>query len=262
MSPLNEYFQVRESACDALDRYLIFADERDWDIEGQFGKLHLYKLAADAFDKTTPYSEALISFRLVYEQVQDWPGVKRGGSFATAEDVFDIMLQDSSRFLFDTDISLANLTYPSLQTRRLNVFLPVLKFVKSTKQYPWMAVSKVLHFANPGLFPMWDWDVIWGKVMGKDQSGRSASFHSEYQAFCCEHKFSVWENGPEFVLYYTLWAASYIMGRHSEFMHWFVDWMNLHFSTDIAKYGLAARLPSYYATAFEFVAIGAAHLEA
>lgn len=261
MTQLNVYFNDRQSVYNALERYLQLVDQRGWDIDGRLGKLHLYSLASHAFDSTTPPSEALKAFRQVYETVQNWPGVKRGGSFATAQDVFYVLLRGGSQFFSVAGISLANITYPSSQASSLKTFLPSLKFVKSTKQYPWMAVSKVLHFTNPGLFPMWDWEVIWGKVMGKDQSNKPAAFHNEYKIFCRERGFSVWENRPEFVLYYTLWAASNIQQRSPEFMDWFVDWMNHLFAEDVTQYGLGQKLAGYFATAFEFVIIGAAHLE-
>jgi hypothetical protein len=183
--------------------------------------------------------------------------VKRGGSLAPANEVFDILIQYGSPFLFDAGVSLANLTYPSPSTSRLITFLPKLRFLKSTKYYPWMFVSKILHFANPSLFPMWDQEVIQGKVMG----GKSAAFHCEYKTFCRDHWFSVWENRPDFNLYYTLWSTDYINQSHPELMDWFLDWMNVHFSSDIENYGLAPILCGYYATAFEFIVIGAALIE-
>lgn len=187
--------------------------------------------------------------------------MKRGGSFAPAEQVYHILLQQGSNFLFPAGMSLARLSYPSTEAAHLKSFLPALKIVKSTRQFPWMAVSKVLHFANPGLFPMWDWDVIWGRVMGKNPGGGPAAFHAEYQMFCHKRHFSVWENRPEFVLYYTLWAASCIQFSNPEFMGWFSEWMDQRFAADITQYGLGQSLSVYYATAFEFIAIGAAYLE-
>jgi hypothetical protein len=54
MNKLVTYFQVRQSARDALDRYLKIVEERGWDIDGLLGKLNLYALATRAFDPLTP----------------------------------------------------------------------------------------------------------------------------------------------------------------------------------------------------------------
>jgi hypothetical protein len=184
-----------------------------------------------------------------------------GGSLAPAEAVYDVLRQDGRRFLPNQDISLATLTYPSPEASQLKNFLPALKFVKPTKQYPWMAASKVLHFANPGLFPIWDWEIIWGKVMGTGQGGQPGAFHSEYRSFCRQRGFSVSENGSVFLLYYVLWAASAIHKMDRDFMQWFLIWMHQRFSVDMRKYGVKENLAGYYAVAFEFVAIGAALFE-
>jgi hypothetical protein len=261
MSKLNEYYQIRQSTYNALNRYLKLADDRQWDIGGQFGKLQLYALAGRAFDSRTPCSIALEAFRDVYEKVRQWPGVQRGGSLAPAEEVFDVLLRGGSNFLYSTKVSLANLTFPSSEASCLKEFLRSLKFMKPTKNYPWMPVSKVLHFANPGLFPIWDWAVLWYKVMWQKKKSSPAAFRTEYETFCREHRFNALENGAEFVLNYTLWAAHYIQQSDSKFMEWFVDWMDRHFSADLAKYNIGQRLYTFNATAFEFVAIGAAYLE-
>jgi hypothetical protein len=257
MNKLNEYYQNRQSACNALDRYLKFTNDNYWDIGGQCGKLHLYKLASRAFDSRTPRSDALEAFCKVYDTVKKWPGVQRGGSLAPADEVFDVLLRDGSSFLYGTKVSLVNLTFSSSEASGLEEFLPSLKFVKPTRNYPWMPVSKVLHFANPGLFPMWDRKVLWNEVMG----GTHAAFHTEYKTFCRKHGFAAWENGARFVLNYTLWAAHYIQQSNSEFMEWFVDWIDRNFSDDLAKYSIGQRIHTFYATAFEFVAIGAAYLD-
>lgn len=124
-----------------------------------------------------------------------------------------------------------------------------------------MPVSKILHFINPSLFPIWDWDVLWYKVMWRQPKVRDAAFRAEYEDFCHRNHFQAGENGAVFLLNYSLWAAYYIQHGDPDFMTWFATWMHLNFSDDLTKYYMADKVSSLFATAFEFVAIGAAYLE-
>ena len=261
MSNLVAYFQSEELAHRALDRYLGFANDRDWRIIGDGGKLQLYDWASQAFDPATPADDALDAFRRMYSAVAGWPGVQRGGSLAPAEEVFTVLRSPAHRFLYDGSITLARLKHPTPEATALEEFLPLVQFLKPTQRYPWMAVTKVMHFVNPGLFPIWDTDVLWNKVMWPGPAEGNASFRRAYQSFCKEHEFHVLENGAVFVHNYVLWAAHHIQQADDSFMAWFEEWMQQRFPNDIPKYSSARRLRSLYATAFEFVAIGAAYLE-
>jgi hypothetical protein len=260
MAKLSAYFQDEQMAHQALDKYHL-AFKNIWAIGDHKGKLDLYAKAAHAFDPKTPRADAFNSFKYVYDTIREWMADKRGGTVADANMVFDVFFKDEKRFLSSKELHLANLFYPSPEFEKILTSLPDLAVTKSNDQFPWMAVSKVLHFVNPGLFPIWDWTYIWYKVMYKDPCGKAAAFNAEYTDFCHEHKFTPSENSPQFNLNYTLWAASYIQQSHPDFMAWFMDWMYSNFAQDISKHGLNADLPRYYATAFENVAIGAAYLE-
>jgi hypothetical protein len=256
MNKLLDYFQDEHHALRALNRYLEFADESNWNIGGYHSKLHLYNFASRAFDRSTSKEEDFESFRDMYGVVKQWPGVQRGGSLAPAEQVFEVLFQRGSKYFFRKGVDLSNFTYPSSEASNLRDLLPKLSFIKNTKTYPWMAVSKVLHFMNPGLFPIWDFEVIWNSVMGT-----GSAFQIEYKKFCRRFNFTYSDNTPIFLLNYILWAAGYIQQSHEDFMEWFEDWMNHHFADDVKKFGLNHNLKDYFAVAFEFVAIGAAHLE-
>jgi hypothetical protein len=255
MSNLNEYYTIRQSTDKALDRYNEFAKKNHWDIGGHGGKLELYSLAIQAFDSQASRPVKFEAFRTVYYTVQNWPGVQRHGrGFDPAETVFDVLVGAGRNFLYGSGHSLANLKYGSSAAIEFHEFLPKLKSLKHMAGYPHMAVSKVLHFANPGLFPIWDTKVIWDGVM-------RGVFRTEYRRFCGDHRFRFYENGPEFLLNYYLWAADYIQQCNDEFMDWFVNWMEREYADDLAKYDVRQELHGFYATAFEFVAIGAASLE-
>jgi hypothetical protein len=253
MDKLSQYFQTRDSSLHALDQYLLFAAGRQWDIGGPTGKLRLYRLGRDAFadDATQPSGPA--AFRDAYEMIRAWPGVQRGGSLAPASRAFEAIRSTGSQFLYGSGVSLATLTFPSPEADALEAFLPELKFLKPAQSYPWMAVSKVLHFVNPSLFPIWDTEVMWNGVM-------RGAFSAEYKAFCLKNAFRAYENGTVFLRNYWLWAAHYIQRADSDFMAWFADWMRKNYSRDLEKYGMSDSVTSLHATAFELVAIGASQV--
>jgi hypothetical protein len=257
MANLVEYFQNRQAASTALERYYLFSEKNNWDIRGDTGKIRLYSLMLHAEDPSTPKVQSGEDFATVYEIVRNWPGVERGGQLAPAEQVFDILVNQGCIFFYGSSGNLGNLKYPSSLAKDIRSFLPFLDFIKPTENYPWMPVSKVLHFVNPGLFPIWDTKIVWNKVMYPT----SGAFGDEYSLFCKTRNFNKFENGSIFVLNYVLWAAHYIQRRDPAFMDWFTDWMESHFSDDLARYNFTPHLQNLYATAFEFVAIGAAHLE-
>jgi hypothetical protein len=119
-----------------------------------------------------------------------------------------------------------------------------------------MPVTKMLHFANPALYPIWDRAYLWGEVMWG-----AAPFRQEFDSFCRQHGFSPITNDLDFVLYYTLWAASYIQAADGNFMTWFAEWLDGHYRADLLATQMEPHVSTLYATAFEFVAMGAAHLE-
>jgi hypothetical protein len=255
MSNLAEYFRIRQLTDKALDRYNQFAKGSGWDIGGPYGKLDLYGRATQAFASKATQSEKKDAFRSVYDTVQNWPGVKRNGSgFASAEDVYVVLAGAGRKFLNSSGLSLANLPDQSSAIDELEGFLPRCKSWKQVTGYSHMFVAKVLHFANPGLFPIYDNKVVWEGVMTR-------AFGTEYRSFCRNHRFHVMEWEPKFLVYYTLWAAGYIRQANDEFMDRFVNWIELEYPDDITKYGVRQELHGFYATAFEFVAIGAACLE-
>lgn len=262
MDKLSEYFQTRQFTDKALDRYLRFSNERRWYVGGQFGKLRLYDEADRAFAPGVPIETALPLFCSVYDSVRQWPGVQRKGSLAPADEVFAAILKYGGNTSDAIKINLANLVFPSAETNQVKQeLLPAPGFVKPTSDYPWMPVSKVLHFVNPSLFPIWDWDVLWHKVMWGQSGFGKAAFRGEYETFCDEHRFKGGENGSVFLLNYTLWAAQYIQHADYTFMEWFSEWLHHNFSSDLVRYNMSGKTLALYATAFEFVAIGAAYLE-
>jgi hypothetical protein len=260
MYKLEKYFKDREETDKALDRYADFARDRNWHVGGPYGKLQLYELANTAFDESSHPDVASAAFHDLYETVRKWPAVQWGGRLAPSNEVFRVLNDSQNRVFRDPSSDLANFTINSLAASKLARALPSLEFVKQSTRYPWMPVSKVLHFINPALFPIWDWDVLWYKVMWREKR-IDAPFNKEYKAFCQDNGLDAEEDGAIFLCNYSAWAAHYIQIGDGKFMEWFAEWMDSNFSKDIQKYNMEQRLDKLYATAFEFVAIGAAYLD-
>ena len=256
MPNLTHYFSNRELADKALDRYMRFAVDRRWCVGGPYGKSRLYQLGRQAFSQGSSLPVAELAFREAYGIVRSWPGVQRGGTLASWDDVFKAIRSGCGRLVGQMAGDLSSLAYPSPSLRAMERFLSALSFIKPTKRYPWMPVSKILHICNPGLFPIWDVDVMWNQVMWE-----RAPFRREYAAFCQSRGFNPTTNEHVFNLNYTLWAASYIQDADSDFMTWFGAWLGMNYRSDIAAARLEQAVSTLYATAFEFVAIGAAYLE-
>ena len=263
MDKLEKYFLHREETDKALNRYRDFAETSSWCVGGPYGKLQLYDLAKTAFDGSTPSDTAFLAFQAMYETVRRWPSVQRGGggALAPSDEVFSVLTDNENKPLREPSLHLANFTIRSSAADRVESILPSLKFIKRSRSYPWMPVSKILHFVNPTLFPIWDWGVVWYQVMWRETGVGDAPFRREYESFCNDNDLTATENGARFLCNYCAWGARYIQLGGSPFMGWFADWISQNFSDDIVKYNMDQRINTLYATAFEFVAIGAAYLE-
>ncbi len=117
-----------------------------------------------------------------------------------------------------------------------------------------MAVSKNLHFFNPRLWVIYDNEVVVGKVY--------RVFRRDWNA--CYRRIAVetGDAGIDFYLAYLLWGAEVVRKSHKRLMEQFADW----FIEAVRREGekaedFRAPLRQCYATAFEFVVIGAAHVE-
>jgi len=254
---LKSYFSDRDLTVKALDRYQRFAIDRDWRVGLPDGKLWLYRRGQMAFDAATSSPVAEAAFREAYETVRSWPGVQRPNPLAPANEVFNAIRTHGRDLVGHSNINLANLRHPSSASHEVIRLLPELRFIKAASYYPWMPVTKMLHFCNPSLFPIWDRAVVWKEVMWE-----GGPFRQEFDSFSRALGINPTTNEPEFVLYYTLWAASYIQGADSDFMTWFAEWMDRHYRADLLATQMDQHVNKLYSTAFEFVAIGAAYLEA
>jgi hypothetical protein len=96
--------------------------------------------------------------------------------------------------------------------------LAKMRGIKPNKEYPSMAVSKFLHFYNPSLFPIYDYQRIWMKVC-------NGHFKKDYREFG-DLEGHVWlnEDTESFIPFYMRWASSLLSIAHPSFMQVFAEW--------------------------------------
>jgi hypothetical protein len=116
-----------------------------------------------------------------------------------------------------------------------------------------MAVSKFVHFYNPGLFPIYDTEVVWKRVF--------SGFMGQYRSFCAGAGFNAGAEGAGFLRNYITWGSSFIQSAHPKFMTQFAQWLGAELPPRRVTAIDPKRLERLYATAFEFTAIGAAIAE-
>ncbi len=111
-----------------------------------------------------------------------------------------------------------------------------------------MAASKVLHFYNAELFPVYDSEIIWKKVLTR--------FKEEFRDFCVALS-RPWDFGdtPLFYRNYMSWGAHLLEQAHPQFMNVFEGWLGKQPSANLSARSFhASRL---FATAYEYTIIGA-----
>jgi hypothetical protein len=119
---------------------------------------------------------------------------------------------------------------------------------KPVTDWPTMAVSKVLHFYNAELFPVYDSEVIWKKVLTR--------FKTEFKDFCVALS-RPWDFGdtPTFYRNYMGWGAYLLQDAHPQFMKVFEGWLAKQPGANLSTRNFDA--PRLFATAYEYMIIGA-----
>jgi hypothetical protein len=237
----------------ALEEYLQFAKNADWPISGEAGKAALYESGIAAFASDQSEAERQVAFESIYNNLQSYWQVFRGAkskwnmekTFGVLDECRDIHRKSGLTLSNLDDSSLAQRVMPCLER------LTDLK-VKFKGGYPYMPVSKFLHFLNPDLFPIYDTAVVWNKVFG--------AFEKDYLDLCTKEKLEPWADGAERYGNYMLWAAD-LVRQDRDFIKCFSDWFRAQANGRTSEMGDNAGCYSGAATAFEFVAIGAALIQ-
>lgn len=247
-STVRSYFESEERQKSALEACRNFLGVKGWTVGD---RLKLYDLSRLAFNPNASPTAAAIHFRQIYDDLVRVPncggwGIARNasGPMWTSDKTFETIRVEFSKFAWDGKVSLLNLSgttdvLPSLE--KMRSFKPV-------ADWPVMAVSKVLHFYNPELFPIYDVEVIWRKVLTR--------FKAEFKAFCLAHS-RPWDFGdtPTFYRNYMAWGKCLLSAGHPRFMEVFKVWLDAQPGANLSKRPYdASRL---FATAYEYMIIGA-----
>jgi hypothetical protein len=250
------YFQDPKMTRKALARYARLVagkGEKAWSIAES--KLGLYRHAAIAFSGTGDESARRSRHETLFGHLRSWWGVGRNGLLWDAAKVFDVLTNECQAGSRSNGLRLTALENRSNQ----QAVVQCLKNIRGLKQlrsgqYPIMAVSKNLHFFNPRLFVIYDNDIVLKKVyrvFGEDWNS-------------CYDRISVNtdDKGIAFYLAYLLWGGQVTGNAYPTFMDEFAGW----FIAAVRSEGEDAEayrneLRSFFATAFEFVVIGATYLE-
>ena len=248
---LHSYFESEDGQKRALESCRNFLGAKDWPV---IDRLKLYDASHHAFDPVVPLGDALKWFRQIYDDLLrpapagGW-GIARNaaGPLWSAEKTFLTMKSEFSKFAWGGPVALLNFQNGSTQAALLSS-LEKMRSFKPVANWPVMAVSKVLHFYNPELFPIYDNEVIWNKVLKR--------FRHEFKTFCyvSSPPYDVGDT-PTFYRNYIRWGAALLKSGYPRFMETFAEWLAKQPGADLTKRHFdASRL---FATAYEFMIIGA-----
>lgn len=259
MQTLRTFFENESWHRKALDGFFD-AWEGAWPLDEHL--LRLYDASRAAFDPNSNPNAALRSFEIIYDMLRSpaWGGVFRSrvaGEAWSARQTFDTLRSEFADFSWGGPISLLN--FPtSGRGVRLESRLLKMQGIKPKKSFPLMIVSKVLHFYNPSLFPIYDTWMIWNKVL----NGR---FKADYRAFCERERVprNVGSDSADdtavWLIYYMNLASSLLLAAHKNFMQVFIDWLARQPGVDFRSRKFDPT--TLYATAFEFTIVGATAAE-
>lgn len=256
MPSLTEYFQSPALYEQALKRYASFASRRGWGIAH---KLAMYNWAKAAFDSDLPDDEKRREFQNIYDNLKSNWQIFRGvpaGWYWSASKTYEALAHNSPILSRQSGMTLRTLRPDTEEAKGVLADLSKLRNLKQTQYYPWMPVAKFTHFLNPMLFPIYDKTVVWDMVLND-------VFRSDYLRWCEEIDVEPLESDTEsaqFNLTYTLMAANVIQNADPNFMDNFAKWFKERVTGKDDDQNVLREIDKYYATAFEFVAIGSALL--
>jgi hypothetical protein len=247
---LRDYFQP-EGQQRALATYGTFASDQDWAIRE---KMDLYEASRLAFDPTTDDTGAFGAFEKIYNTLAgSWQMFRPHSPLVCwpSRRIFETIRTEFSEFRWDSSVNLTNFINGTRREALLSN-LASMAGIKPNQGYPIMAVSKFLHFYNPGLFPIYDDAVIWKKVYKR--------FKNDHREFCTASRLPYnMQDTSIFLRNYLGWASSLLASAHPKFMEAFVAWLGRQSGIEVEKRGFA--VSGLYSTAFEFTAIGAVEIE-
>ncbi len=247
---VQNYFGSEEAQERALQACCHFLCAIDWAVND---RLRLYDDSRHAFDPAFPADDALRRFRQIYDElVRPAPaggwgiGRNASGRLWTAEETFEFLKAEFSNLPWGGPVNLLN--FENIQTSLLSSLEKMSSFKPLLAKWPTMAVSKVLHFYNAELFPVYDNAVIDKKVLTR--------FKNEFKDFCLA--FSPPYHVKDTAIFYRNymgWGAHLLAAAHPRFMEVFAAWLAKQPWADLSKRHFDAK--RLFATAYEYTLIGA-----
>jgi hypothetical protein len=187
------------------------------------GELDLYDASHSAFDPSLSPDKAFWYFGKIYDTLASsrWNAFRPHGREKcwSPQQIFETVKREFSELSRRGPVNLLNFPWiaPSIESR-----LREMRGIKPNQDYPVMTVSKFLHFYNPGLFPIYDTEVIWDKVFRR--------FDNDFRDFCWKsgipYDSAIKDGTAAFLRYYMLWANSLMKVAHPTFMEVFKDWVD------------------------------------
>jgi hypothetical protein len=231
----------------ALNSYSKHSAQLGWPLTH---KLDLYNRAKVAFGAgKESQAERREAFEEIYENLRRfWQVFRPGGSHWTSAQIFEALVATMapySRVAGATLLRLEPTGHDALITA-----LERLRPLKTMISYPGMAVSKFLHFFNPSLFPIYDNRVI--------ENGALKRFKLDYETFLSSSSLTSSRYRDVYLLRYSAWARSLILAGGSGLMTLFAKWFCEQVSGHPDPQTVCADVNQYYATAYEFIVVGAA----
>jgi hypothetical protein len=250
------YFQDPKRTRAALARYAHFASakgEKAWSIAES--KLDLYRDAVIAYASHADESTRKSSHEAVFGRLRSWWGVGRNGMLWDAATVLSVLTDKCQPCSRSNGLTLRSLESTPNQQAVVECMdrMRGLKKLRSSK-FPIMAVSKTLHFFNPRLFVIYDNDIVLNKVY--------RVFRSDWKSCRDRIGADVHDEGIAFYLAYLLWGSYMICNAHPTLMEDFAAWFIETVSKERNAEDFRDELRVSYATAFEFIIIGASYREA
>jgi hypothetical protein len=246
---LRSYFENPDQQLCALEAVA----QAGWLVPSE--NLDLYDASLITFDPGSSVDEAFGGFERIYKRLAgpNWQVFRPNNPARDCwppRQIFETIKSEFQEFSWRGLVNLQNFR-KSGTGPRLESCLAKMQGIKPKKGYPHMTVSKFLHFYNPGLFPIYDNEVIWEKVF--------KHFENDFRVFCESAKIpydrAINDDTETFLLHYMDWASSLLSVAHGTFMHVFLVWLNEQSDTVLRKRRFDST--TLYATAFEFTAIGA-----
>lgn len=232
----------------ALDAYAGRSKSLAWDIDH---KLDLYAAARIAFDDHLPDTERRTAFQTIYDALRGYWQVfrpKAASDCWSPTRIFD-ELNDRCAQTGARDKILSQFSIPH-DWSSVRSCAHVLQSIKPNNAFPTMTVSKFLHFWHPRLIPIYDTAVIWNEVFHK--------FRPDYRRFCVDERLSWRVEGAEFLANYVAWGSAIVQQADRQWMQIFGDWLSKQAPEQAGRLCPPLTPSELEATAFEFVAIGAA----